>query len=360
MNTNFALFGNFRQQVIATVVFVVPCFCMDSPAAERTQWLFAGIHCRAPITVKAGIYSRKDALVAWQADFAVLLKSAGVAGALDPNSIRVAADAESGAQKEVPCTFSVADGEVLWEASGAMEALENRRFWVYFDAISTTPQKSPQYPSIPGVENRPRNQVRNPGFEQADAKDSTQPAEWMINRSSSSSKTSKGALTLVNEPCRSGKRALKLHCTEGTSFGVRQEKISIKPNALYRIGVWARAEPGSMPEGLSMYMYISAVLYQANGKPVETPQTRFDVSATPAMDRWTPVKKLGLYPYRSDVPTPPDTAYCCININLSGDPPHGRSAVGIVYIDDVEVIEVRPQDKVPPVEVEAGAVEKAR
>ena len=331
-----------------------------SLAADAKQWAFPGIALRVPVTVKAGIYPRKDALVAWQADFAALLKSAGVASVLDSNSIRVAAENEAGAQKEVPCMFSVADGEVLWQAGGAMEALESRRFWVYFDTVGTAPRKAPQYPPIPGLEKRPRNQARNAGFEQADAKDATQPVEWMINRSSSSSKTSKGTLSLVNEPCRSGKHALKLHCTEGNSFGVRQEKIPMKPNALYRIGVWARAEPGSMPEGLSMYMYISAALYQADGKPVQTPQTRFDASATPATDRWTPTKKLGLYPYRSDVPTPPDTAYCCININLSGDPPRGRAAIGIVYLDDVEVIEVRPQDKIPPVEVEAGAVEILR
>jgi hypothetical protein len=238
-----------------------------------------------------------------------------------------------------------------------MDALESRPYWVYFDAVGGAPRKPPRYPPIPGADKRPENQVRNPGFEQVDPKDPTKPADWIVNQDSGSKQASKGTLAIVHDPVHSGRNALKLYCTEGNRFGCRQEKIPMKPNTLYRIGVWARCEPTK--PGEEMLMYILASLYQADGRPVETPQTRFSVADSPPPDRWKPLRKLGLYPGCSDIPTPPDTAYCQLNINLYGDAQRGRTAVGVVYIDDVEVIEVRPEDKIPAMDVEAGRVEKA-
>jgi hypothetical protein len=200
------------------------------------------------------------------------------------------------------------------------------------------------------------NPVRNPGFEQVDLKDPTEPSEWTLSDTSGLNPKPKGTMEIVYEPVHSGKNALKIYCTEGILFGARQEKIPMKPNALYRIGVWVRSEPTE--PGKEMMMYILASLYQADGKPVETPQTRFSTGDSPPSDRWKTLKKLGLYPYRSDVPTPLDTAYCKITINLYGDSQRGRTAVGTVYLDDVEVIEVRPEDKVTPVEIQVGPIEK--
>lgn len=351
--------------IVVPFLIALPVYSRCLFAADGKPWLFPDIRLRVPVTVKAGIYPRKDALARWQVDFTSLLKAGGATGRVDPYSIRVAAEDEKGEQKEVPCSFlpaegldrvTAASGELVWQMPGQMEALESRPFWVYFDTVGAAPRKPTHYPPIPGADKRPENAVRNPGFEQADPNDGTKPAEWVKNEISSPVK-SKGTIEIVHEPVHSGKNALKIHCTEGNLFGCRQEKIPMKPNALYRIGVWARSEPTK--PGEEMMMYISAWLSQADGKPVSTPQTRFDVSDSPPSDRWKALKKLGLYPYRSNIPTPPDTAYCQININLYGDAQRGRTAIGTAYIDDVEVIEVRPEDKVPPVEVEAGAIEKA-
>ena len=350
------------------LTFIIVALLIGMPGllgADAKPWLFPDIRMRAPVTVKAGIYPRKDALVRWNVNFTELLKAAGATGRFDTYAIRVAAEDDKGVQKEVPCAFcpvegfdrvAAASGEVVWQMPGKMEALESRPFWVYFDTVGAAPRKPTHYPPIPGADQRPVNAVRNPGFEQADPKDATQPAEWTKNENNSPTK-SRGTIEIAHDPVHSGKNALKLHCTEGNSFGCRQEKIPMKPNALYRIGVWARSEPTE--PGKEMMMYILASLYQADGKYVSTPQTRFDVSDSPPSDRWKALQKLGLYPYRSDVPTPADTAYCQIIIHLYGDSQRGRTAVGTVYIDDVEVVEVRPEDKVTPVEVEVGAVERA-
>jgi hypothetical protein len=362
---------------VVVLVIVSPLYCSCLFAAEGKSWLFPDIRMRMPVTVKAGIYARKDALVRWNVNFTDLLKAAGARERFDTYSIRVAAEDEKGTQKEIPCAFypaegfdrqTTAAGELVWQVPGEMEQLDSRSYWVYFDTVGAVPRKPTHYPPIPGADQRPLNAVRNPGFEQTDPNDPTKPAEWAKNEMNSPTK-SRGTIEIVHDPVHSGKNALKLHCTEGNMFGCRQEKVPMKPNALYRIGVWARSEPTKPGERFDhahrpelvegeMMMYISASLSQASGKPVETPQTRFDVSDSPPPDRWMALRKLGLYPYRSNVPTPPDTAYCQLNINLYGDSKRGRTAVGVVYIDDVEVIEVRPADKVPAMEVEAGAVEK--
>ncbi len=133
----------------------------------------------------------------------------------------------------------------------------------------------------------------------------------------------------------------------------------MKPSTLYRIGVWLRG--GATNSSDELTVVISAALYQANGQPASTPQTRFYASTSAAPDQWKPLQKVGLYPYSSTFPTPPDTAYCNLNIFLyGGDAQRQRTAVGTVYLDDVEVVELRPEDRVPPVQVVAGAVETAK
>ena len=46
-------------------------------------------------------------------------------------------------------------------------------------------------------------------------------------------------------------------------------------------------------------------------------------------------------------------------IHLYGDGSRYKAEGAVAYIDDVEVMELRPQDKVTPVEIQVGPVEKA-
>ncbi len=177
----------------------------------------------------------------WNVNFTSLLKTAGMTGRFDPYAIRVAAEDEKAGQKEIPCAFfraegfdrvTAASGELVWQIPGEMAALESRPYWVYFDTVGAMPRKPPKYPPIPGADTKPANAVRNPGFEQADPNDPTKPAEWTPSDSSGSTVKPKGTMQIVHEPVRSGKNALKLHCTEGYRFGCQQQKIPMKPNAL--------------------------------------------------------------------------------------------------------------------------------
>jgi hypothetical protein len=331
-------------------------------AAESGGWLFPEIQLRVPLTLNSGIYPRKSPLVRWKADFTALLRGANVDGSLDVNSLRVAAATESGSAKEIPSHFIPADGfdpraaaqgELAWQAPGEMAALESRRYWVYFDVAGTTPRTAPQYPHLGGPDDRPANAVRNPGFERVDPKDPTKPAEWPIT----DARYGEGRLEIVHQPCHGGRNALKIQCTEGYGFGCRQEKIPMKPNTLYRVSVWARADAANPGEMTTMYILV--FLTQRDGRPVATPRAVIECGDAVHPEQWKYLAKLGLYPYHSDVKTPSDTAYGSVRIQLYGDGARKRLAVGAVYVDDVEVLEVRPEDMIPPVGIQAEAVEKA-
>jgi hypothetical protein len=234
-----------------------------------------------------------------------------------------------------------------------MAALESRTAWVYFDVAGAVPRKPPAYPRIAGLDARPANAVRNPGFEQLDPKDPTQPAEWTTREN----RYGKGRLEIVRQPCHGGHNALKIQCTEGYGFGCSQNKIPMKPNALYRVSVWARADAANPGEMTTMYILV--YLTQRDGRQVTTPRAVIERGDSVHPQQWKQLSKLGLYPYHSDVKTPPDTAFGTVRIQLYGDGERKRPAVGTVYVDDVEVIEVRAEDMIPPVDVQAGAVEKA-
>ena len=60
---------NWSLWIVYSVIALAVC-SRGLFAAEAKTWPFPGIGLRVPVTVKTGIYPRKDALVAWRADFA--------------------------------------------------------------------------------------------------------------------------------------------------------------------------------------------------------------------------------------------------------------------------------------------------
>ena len=130
----------------------------------------------------------------------------------------------------------------------------------------------------------------------------------------------------------------------------------MKPNALYRIGVWGRAEAANTNE--LVCLRVLALLRNAEGKPVSLQQARIEEAHAVSPDAWEHLQKRGLMIYHSDVSTPPDTAFCDVKVYLWSDAKTEISMSGIVYIDDVELVEVRPQDLVPGVSVETGKIQQ--
>ena len=334
-------------------------------ASAPAPWLYRDLRLRVPVTVGTGLYSRHDALARGQVDFTALVSKAGASGAvLDVNSIRLAIVDGKGKQKEVPYAFfkaedfdakSSARGEVVWQLPGEVEALESRRYFLYFDTLGATPRKAPQYPAIPGAGRRPVNLVTNPGFEQVSAANPTEAAQWEV----CSDGKSTGALAVVGEPRHSGERALKITCTAGRWFGCKQERIPIKPNALYRVGLWARADPANQTEGL--VVLLTAWVRNKDDSYVKLENAKFQTSVAIQPDRWVQLLTRGLAYKGVDVPTPPDAALCQMQITLyPGSRVAGAEATGTVYIDDVEMVEVVPEDKTPPVAVEVGVPERAK
>jgi hypothetical protein len=198
----------------------------------------------------------------------------------------------------------------------------------------------------------PLNLVRNPGFEFTDPNRPDMPAEWFPQIIGDS----KGRLELVEHIRHSGRRALKLEGLSGEQFGVRQDHIPLKPDTLYRIGVWARAEDTNTNE--LMCLQLLALLRTAAGEPIPLQRASMDAALAIPSDAWAHVQKRGLMAYQSHVRTTPDTAFCNLRIYLWNDASREIAMRGIVYLDDVEVIEVRPQDLVPPVKLEVGRVEQ--
>jgi hypothetical protein len=249
-------------------------------------------------------------------------------------------------------------GELRWLMPGQLDLLSARRFWVYFDTHSAPGVATKSGEALSAAElavllpDEPTNLVRNPGFEIADPGQPNLPAEWLTMASGGS----KGRLELVDNPRHSGLRALKLEGLSGEQLGVRQDQIPMKPNTLYRIGVWGRADAANTNE--LMCLQLLAVLRNAAGKPVSLQQTSIDKAQAVPSDAWVHVQKRGLMMYHSQVRTPPDTAFCNLSVYIWSDASREISMSGIVYIDDVELVEVRPQDLVPGVSVETGKTEQ--
>ncbi|MCL5742892.1 MAG: hypothetical protein M1541_03035 [Acidobacteria bacterium] len=186
--------------------------------------------------------------------------------------------------------------------------------------------------------------VRNAGFERANGNEPAVPDEWTAAKFYGG----QGSIELVPSPCHAGRQALKISRTTGV-LGCEQKQVVLKPNTLYRFGFWARAEAGAGDD--SPLVRLVAPLYNAGGRRVATERAYFEISDWPQPDRWQHIQKRGLFPYRSDVVTPPDTAYCDLRVEAYA------GGAGTIYVDDVEIVEVAPEDLTPPVAVVPGTVE---
>jgi hypothetical protein len=329
-----------------------------SAESNQTGWRFPELRFRVPLTVHSGLYPRQNSLVRWPVESGALLQKKQVDGPIATNSFRVVAEDSLSEIAHLFVPGADGAGELRWLMPGQLDVLSTRRFWVYFDTHTTPGPAAKTGQALSAADladllpDEPTNLVRNPGFEIADFGQPSLPAEWLTETDGDS----QGRLELVANPRHSGRRALKLEGLSGERFGVRQEHIPMKPNALYRIGVWGRAEAANTNE--LMCLRVLALLRNAAGKPVNLQRATIEMAHAVSPDNWEHVQKRGLMPYRSDVSTPPDTAFCDLKVYLWSDARREISLRGIVYIDDAEVVEVRPQNLVPGVSVETGKIEQ--
>jgi len=344
---------------IGTIMGMMACtIAWGAPAESQSAWRFPELRFRISVTVHSGLYPRQNYLVRWPIEFSALLSGAGVKVPIATNAFRIVAADNSAKLRHLYLPRTDRAGELRWLGPEPLDLLSERRFWVYFDTQGTRIGAAASEPIVSASDlaallpDEPTNLVRNPGFEIADPRLPDMPAEW----SSYAVGDSKGQAELTENPQHSGRRALKLEGVSGEQFGVRQDHIPVKPNTLYRLGVWGRADASNTNE--LMCVQLLAVLRNAAGQPVALQRASIDAAQAVLPDAWKHLQKRGLMPYHSQVRTPPDAAFCNLRIYLLDDPKREISMRGIVYLDDVELVEVRPQDLVPVVSVEAGKVER--
>lgn len=332
---------------------------LGAPAQTNpTGWRFPELRFRVPLIVHSGLYPRENCLLRWAIESKALLQKTGVDGPIATNSFRVVVEDSPSEIAHLFVPRADGAGELRWRMPGQLDVLSTRRFWVYFDTHSTPGAATKPGEALSAAElaallpDEPTNLVRNPGFEIADLGQPNLPAEWLAMAFGGS----KGRLELVDNPRHSGLRALKLEGLSGEEFGVRQDQIPMKPNTLYRIGVWGRADAANTNE--LMCLQLLAVLRNAAGKPVSMQSARIGAAHAVSPEAWVHVQKRGLMMYHSQVRTPPDTAFCNLRVYIWSDASREISMSGIVYIDDVELVEVRLQDLVPGVSVETGKTER--
>jgi hypothetical protein len=344
------------------VIGILACACSlgwSAPAKSTpAAWGFPELRFRTSIIVHSGLYPRQNCLVRWPVEPGALLRPTGIAGSLATNSFRVV---PVDSPTEIAHLFVPGAGqasELRWLLPGELDLLSGREFWVYFDTQNSPGAAAASKPAGPAPDlaallpDEPANLARNPGFEIADSHEPTTPVEWLAYALGDS----KGRAALVENPRHSGQRSLKLEGVSGQQFGVRQDQIPLKPNTLYRLGVWGRADASNTNE--LMCVQLLAVLRNAAGQSVALQRASIDTAQAVLPDAWKHLQKRGLMSYHSRIRTPPDTASCNLRIYLWNDPTRELSMSGTVYIDDVELVEVRPQDLVPAVSVEVGKVEQ--
>ena len=340
-----------------------PSRCRGEEGSGTVDWAFSGAGWRVPVTIHAGLYSRQDCVVRWTVDFAKLVKSSGMKGVVDNESFRVA---EAETQHEAACVFTATEGavtgELRWTMAGQINALEVRKYWVYFNLQEVSMGTLNERAVVKALfvedvvtlsSGAATNWVRNPGFELSDPKQPTAPSEWLSEVYAGC----ESRVTVVSGPVHTGGGALRIECVRGMVARVRQNRIPMKPNSLYRIGCWVQADPGNTNRLMVVRLYafpVNADLGSVTNASAATIDSG-PLGLSPG-GGWLRLGKRGAGPI--SLRTPPDTAYCVIRIEILGDTTRDISPVGTIYVDDVEMVEVQSGDLPAPVVLEAGMVEE--
>jgi len=355
-----------------TVQLLVVLFLL-MPGCERSQthavkepgdWLFPDMPYRVAVNVNAGLYPRKDELVSCKFDFEKLMGNAGKSGAkLDKASLRVGAG-QVPKQKEIPSYLQNANPDALvWRVPGALEPLENKKFWIYFDAQGGAPRVKPDYPSL--EDSVPEKLAINGGFEEPDPGNPRAPKGWeTVSYQSKPREKGAGEFDLVESPVHSGKYAVKIRPLDGKFFFGRL-KVPLKPNKLYRLSAWVKLDEGNAVTGLIAAG--RALVYSDKGASPDgfhgsgASPGGFYGSAFPLFGKWTQFSINGMRIDR--VPnqlTPTNAAWCNIIFFIYQD--KGSAVSNVFYLDDVEMVEVKTKTgatkEVPPMEATLGLVEK--
>jgi hypothetical protein len=343
----------------AVAIFLIGMGLSIGRCSAGPAWPVEGQRFRVPVTVNAGIYPHTDALARLKLDPEAMRQKCGTTGRISTDSFRLFAVREDGVQTEEPYQIlSPGNGgvELVWQVKDALAPLDARTYLLYFDMEGAKPWPRPSYvQKIPGADATLENPVRNPGIEKPAPNDPKLPAFWSGNGPEGAD----GKIELASGPdvAHSGQRSVKVTCARGRCYGCFQDRIPLKPNALYRVSAQARPDPANTTPGLIVLM--TAWLYRADGKHVTRPNAKFQIGTPLFPGQWTEVTTRGLAYAGTDVPTPPDTAFCSLEVAITvSSRKKEDEAVGSIYVDDVEMVELTPKDKTPPVAVEMGEVEQ--
>ena len=359
------------QALIIILIFCVHTGCRAQKADSGKdepglKWICPDAQFRVPITVNSGLYSRKDLLVNCKLDMKKLLSEAGVgAMEIDKSSIRLFMADELNEKQDLPCLYkadSPGNGELVWRISGEMEPLASRSFHLYFDSNSGKKHTPSSNLLIINEDEAISNVVRNGSFEKIELEDKSRARDWKCTITGAAL----GSMRVVEEEAHTGVRSLQITCQSAngyyTNVVCQQEKIVIRPKRLYEVRVWIKPKGKVEPK---MLLLITGWIYRADGKHslLAGGWAKFqrDRGAEIEPEGWHQIVIRGLAETstKNEKLTPEDTAYCSLQLRLYR-PDNGPIKDCSVYIDDVEIIEIKSNDMMSPVEISVGKIERQR
>ena len=360
------------QALIIILVFCVNPSCRAQkadPAKDEAglRWIYSDAQFRVPITVNSGLYARKDVLVNCKLDMKKLLSEAGI-GVMEINnsSIRLFMADELNEKQDLPCLYkadSPENGELVWRISGEMEPLAFRSFYLYFDPNRDTKHTPSSNLLIINEDEAISNAVRNGSFEEIESEDKSRAHDWKCTLTGAAL----GSMRVVEDEAHTGARSLQITCQSAngyyTNVVCQQEKIVIRPKRLYEFRVWIKPRGKLDPK---IQLLITGWVYRTDGKhallagiPGNWAKFQRGVEIEPEGWHQVVIRGLANTSTKNEKLTPEDTAYCSLELRLYRADNGPIKDCG-VYLDDMEIMEIKSNDMMSPVEISVGKIERQR
>ena len=333
-----------------TLILATLCLALAATVVLGADaWWNKDYHFRVEAKVNTLFQERENAVVRAKVNFAALLKQAGAAGKLDPNSIRVI-DPTAKEKPVVANKFITKDGaagEVCWVLPGKVAALQERAYFIYFDTAANGPKEAPAPEDVLADAGAAGNLIKNPGFEEPDPKDPKGALGWNFGKGGATDEVCR-----TDEQARSGKFCLKIVTTPEQMTRQISQIVPVKEGKKHLVRCWVKS-PDFKKGAAGLWVW-----YQFD-KPRHKEYGNYKTSAggevvpewTQSSASWINIQDKKTKEQRRIPGLMPGTVKAAIS-------PSAYYGAMTVYIDDLEFIELADKPT-EPVEVKFGKSEKA-
>jgi hypothetical protein len=321
------------------LVFGLLTLVLPQALSAEVPWWNARWNYRLPIIVDAGMYDRKDYMVAKRFDFGVLIKEAGASGDLDWDSIRMVEVNKAGETKEIPVSIrkisrdssgKTEKADVIWRMDGTTEALEERFYYLYFDTLDNGRKEKAESPPVieEGLSLPGENMVVNGDFSEG-------LNGWTV---------SGPEVKVVTDVRHNNNNAVRI-----IGKGHISQRIPLKEGKKYTLSCYIKIEKPVSTTGLVVTMWLTT----AGGQPGQIHSNYKYQFGTNVVGDWLLFETSKFCYYTSDktlvsaTELLPGTAEGLLEIGTYGDG-------GICYVSEVKCVEITE----PPCEITLQPVEK--